>query len=120
MVDELGIVDVIDDAISQDHEKRQLSIGQTIKALIINGLGFIGRPMYLTPQFFATKPTELLVGKGVKAEHLNENTIGRAMDSLYKHCKKRTKRATHRIFIRPPMSLDIRPAMTELIRPLCA
>jgi transposase len=85
MVDELGIVDVIDDAISQDHEKRYLSIGQTIKALIINGLGFTGRPMYLTPQFFATKPTELLIGEGVKAEHLNENTIGRAMDSLYKH-----------------------------------
>ena len=35
-------------------------------------------------------------------------------------CKKRTKRATHRVFIRLPMSLDIRPVMTELIRPLCA
>ena len=35
-------------------------------------------------------------------------------------CKKCTKRATHRDSIRPPMSLDIRPAMTELIQPLCA
>ena len=85
MVDELGIVEVIDNALSQDHEKRHISIGQTIKALIINGLGFTGRPMYLTPQFFATKPTKVLIGEGVKAEHLNENTIGRAMDSLYKH-----------------------------------
>lgn len=85
MVDELGIVEVIDNTLSQDHEKRHISIGQTIKALIINGLGFTGRPMYLTPQFFATKPTEVLLGEGVKAEHLNENTIGRAMDSLYKH-----------------------------------
>lgn len=85
MVDELGIVEVIDNTLSQDHEKRHISIGQTIKALILNGLGFTGRPMYLTPQFFATKPTELLIGEGVKAEHLNENTIGRAMDSLYKH-----------------------------------
>ncbi|MFA6145703.1 MAG: IS1634 family transposase, partial [Sulfuricurvum sp.] len=85
MVDELGIVEVIDNALEQDFEKRHISIGQTIKALIINGLGFTGRPMYLTPQFFATKPTELLIGEGVKAEHLNENTIGRAMDSLYKH-----------------------------------
>lgn len=85
MVDELGIVEVIDNTLSQDHEKRHISIGQTIKALILNGLGFTGRPMYLTPQFFATKPTELLIGEGVKAQHLNENTIGRAMDSLYKH-----------------------------------
>ena len=35
-------------------------------------------------------------------------------------CKKRTKRATHRVFIRPPMTLDIRPPMTEFIRPFCA
>ena len=85
MVDELGIVEVIDNTLFQDHEKRDISIGQTIKALILNGLGFTGRPMYLTPQFFATKPTEVLIGEGVKAEHLNENTIGRAMDSVYKH-----------------------------------
>jgi hypothetical protein len=35
-------------------------------------------------------------------------------------CKKRTKRVTHRVFIRPPMSLNIRPPVTELIRSLCA
>jgi len=49
MVDELGIVDVIDNVLEQDLKKRHLSIGQTIKALIVNGLGFTGRPMYLTP-----------------------------------------------------------------------
>ena len=85
MVDELGIVEVIDQAIEQDLKKRHISIGQTVKALILNGLGFTGRPMYLTPQFFETKATDLLLGEGVKAKHLNENTIGRAMDSLYKH-----------------------------------
>ena len=37
-----------------------------------------------------------------------------------KRLQKRTKRATHRVFIRLPMSLDIRPVMTELIRPFCA
>jgi hypothetical protein len=35
-------------------------------------------------------------------------------------CKKRTKRATNRVFIRPPVTLNIRPPMTEFIRPLCA
>lgn len=84
MVDELGIVDVIDKTIKQDKEKRHISIGQTLKALILNGLGFTGRPLYLTPQFFETKPTELLIGEGILAEHINENTIGRAMDTLYK------------------------------------
>jgi len=37
-----------------------------------------------------------------------------------KNSAKRTKRATHRVFIRPPMTLDIRPPMTEFIRPFCA
>lgn len=83
MVEELGIVEVIDTAITQDHDKRHLSIGQVVKATILNGLGFTGRPLYLTPQFFATKPTELLIGEGICASQINDNTIGRALDGLY-------------------------------------
>lgn len=85
MVDELGIVEVIDSAIAQDLNKRHLSIGQVVKASIINGLGFTGRPIYLTPQFFATKPLDLLLGDGVEASQLNDNTIGRALDTLYRY-----------------------------------
>lgn len=43
----------------------------------------------------------------------------KTMRYLSDTCKKRTKRATYRVFIRPPLSLDIRPPMTERIRPLC-
>jgi len=85
MVEELGIVEVIDKAIVQDTNKRHLSIGQVVKALIINGLGFTGRPMYLTPQFFTTKATEILIGEGIEASQINDNTIGRAMDALYEY-----------------------------------
>jgi len=85
MVEELGIVEVIDKAIVQDTNKRHLSIGQIVKALIINGLGFTGRPMYLTPQFFTTKATEILIGEGIEASQINDNTIGRAMDALYEY-----------------------------------
>ena len=85
MVDELGIVDVIDNAIEQDMKKRHLSIGQVVKAMILNGLGFTSRPIYLTPQFFQTKALDILIGKDVKPSHLNDNTIGRALDSLYTH-----------------------------------
>ena len=83
MVDELGMVDVIDNAISQDMEKRHISIGQVVKAMILNGLGFTGKPLYLTPQFFETKALDVLIGKDIKPSHLNDNTIGRALDSLY-------------------------------------
>ena len=43
------------------------------------------------------------------------NKLAKAILSLI--CKKRTKRATHRVFIRPPLSLDIRPPMTEMQTP---
>ena len=85
MVDELEIVDVIDNAIAQDRKKRHISIGEVVKAMILNGLGFTGKPIYLTPQFFETKALDVLLGKGIKPSHLNDNTIGRALDSLYNY-----------------------------------
>jgi len=85
MVDELGIVEVIDKAISQDLKKRHVTIGQVVKAMILNGLGFTGRPIYLTPQFFTTKALDILIGKDIQPSHLNDNTIGRALDALYSY-----------------------------------
>jgi hypothetical protein len=38
---------------------------------ILNGLGFVSRPLYLFPQFFKDKAIEYLLGSGIKAEDLN-------------------------------------------------
>ena len=40
MVDELGLVERIDQLLPKDEERRTLSHGQVVKAMIINGLGF--------------------------------------------------------------------------------
>ena len=85
MIDELGIVDSIDNAIDQDKEKRHVSIGECVKAMIINGLGFTGKPLYLTPDFYKPLPVNLLIKEGITAEHLNDNTLGRTMDILYEN-----------------------------------
>src|SRR5512144_6885 len=85
MYDELGIGEVLDGAIAQDTDQRHVTIGQAVKALVVNGLGFINRALYLTPQFFADKPTERLIGPGIRAEHLNDDVLGRALDTLYQH-----------------------------------
>ena len=55
MYDELGIGQVIDNVIQQDKVKRNVSIGQAVKAMVLNGLGFTNQRMYLVPQFFETK-----------------------------------------------------------------
>ena len=36
MYDELGIGDIIDDTIEQDTEKRKVSLGQAVKAMVLN------------------------------------------------------------------------------------
>jgi predicted RNA binding protein YcfA (HicA-like mRNA interferase family) len=37
------------------------------KAIILNGLGFVSRPLYLFPDFFQDKPIEHLIKEGIKA-----------------------------------------------------
>lgn len=51
--------------------------------MIINGLGFVAKPLSLTPQFFETKPIDLLFGRAIQAEELNRHRLGRALDELH-------------------------------------
>ena len=83
MFDELEIGDRIDEHIAQDFEQRKVSVGQAVKAMVVNGLGFVRQSLYLTPQFFETRPTERLIGEGIEPEHLHDDTLGGALDSLY-------------------------------------
>jgi transposase len=83
MFEELGIGTVIDQAIAQDTTKRTLSVGQAVKAMVLNGLGFVNQQLYLVPSFFQNKPTARLVGPSITAAHLNDDVLGRALDPLY-------------------------------------
>jgi len=83
MFDELEIGDKIDQTIQQDFARRGLTLGQAAKAMVLNGLGFVNQRLYLVPRFFETKPTERLIGAGVLPEHLNDDTLGRALDAFY-------------------------------------
>jgi transposase len=84
MYEELGIGERIDQVIEQDCDKRQVSVGQAVKAMVLNGLGFVNQRLYLMPKFFWDKPTERLVGEGIRPEQLNDDVLGRALDALYK------------------------------------
>jgi transposase len=53
--------------------------------MVLNGLGFSNRQLYLVPQFFANKPVEHLLGPGITAEMLNDDCLGRTLDWLYAH-----------------------------------
>lgn len=62
---------------------RKVSVGQAVQAMVLNGLGFVGRALYLTPEFYRTKPVDLLIGEGIEADDLNSDSLGKALDYLH-------------------------------------
>jgi transposase len=81
--DELGIGEVLDQATQQDPEMRIVTVGNAVKAMVLNGLGFVNQQLYLVPMFFQHKPIHRLIAPSIDATHLNDDTLGRALDTLY-------------------------------------
>ena len=63
--------------------REKIATGQVIKALILNGLGMVSRPLYLFSQFFEDKAIEKLLGTGINSDYLNDDKIGGVMDNIY-------------------------------------
>lgn len=84
IIDEIGIVEKINEIFLID-SREKINTGEVVKAIILNGLGFVSKPLYLFSQFFEDKAIEHLLGSGIKAEDLNDDKLGRVMDKLYKY-----------------------------------
>ncbi|MBF0236027.1 MAG: IS1634 family transposase [Desulfamplus sp.] len=82
VIKDLQLVEQIDSLLGT-HEQSEISHGEAIAGMILNGLGFTDRPIYLTPQFFENKPLELLFRPGVRAEHFNRFKLGRTLDTVH-------------------------------------
>jgi transposase len=82
LIDEIGIVEKINQLVGEKPGEI-VSPGHAVKAMILNGLGLVSAPLYLFSQFFEGKATEHLIGEGIKAEHLNDDRLGRVLDKLY-------------------------------------
>lgn len=82
MCRELRIADMVD-AVIPKHAEHSVTHGQTLVAMLINGLGFHSGTLHMFSKFFANKPTERLIGPGVEAKHLTDDVLGRCLDSLY-------------------------------------
>src|SRR5437588_9511210 len=80
---EAGIAEWLDERAGD--QRRSVSYGTATVAMILNGLGFSNRQLYLVPQFFENKPVEHLLGKGITADMLNDDCLGRTLDWLYAH-----------------------------------
>ena len=82
IIDSTDLVEIINEFCGTESGEK-ISPGHVVKAMILNGLGFVSSPLYMFSKFFEDKPCEYLIGKGVKAEYLNDDKLGRVMDKLF-------------------------------------
>ena len=84
VIQDLGIIEMIDSRITPD-QREEITTGEAIAGMIINGLGFSDRPISLTPQFFEGKALEVLIREGITPEMLNRFKLGRSLDDVYSY-----------------------------------
>lgn len=79
---DLGIAEKINRRIGSKDPRRKIQPGLAAVAMIINGLGFTNRRLYLTPQFFQSKAIECLFEEKVCANDFNDHALGKALDEI--------------------------------------
>jgi transposase len=84
VIKDLGIIEMINARVAP-HDQEEITTGEAVAGMIINGLGFANRPLSLTPQFFANKPLDLLLRPGVRADLFNRFKLGRSLDEVYSY-----------------------------------
>lgn len=83
MCSELKVAEYVDAIASPKTQPHHLTHGQLLVAMILNGLGFVSRTLHMYPEYFEDKPIERLIGPGILAEHINDDALGRCLDTLY-------------------------------------
>ena len=81
-IQDLKLVELVDNLIPPDPQEI-LTTGETLAAMIYNGLGFASRPLSLTPQFFESKALDILFDKEITHENLNRHKLGRVLDKIH-------------------------------------
>ena len=66
-------------------DQEDITTGEAVAGMILNGLGFADRPLSLTPQFFANTPVARLLRDGVSADHCNRFTLGRGLSKVFSY-----------------------------------
>lgn len=84
IIKDLKLIELIDSHFELDKQEN-ISTGEAIAGMIINGLGFTQLPMTLTPKFFENKPLDILFREDVEASHFNRFKLGRALDDVYNY-----------------------------------
>jgi DNA-binding transcriptional LysR family regulator len=83
LFDERGSGEVIDRATRHHPDTRIVTTGDAVKAMVLNGLGVVTHQRYLVSRFFQDNPTSRLLAPWlIEAKHLNDEALGRAVETL--------------------------------------
>ena len=82
MCEAIGLRTLIDQQLEWDEARCKLSPGERIQALILNILTG-HQPLYRVWESFEDTDCELLLGRGVAPEDLNDDALARALDKLH-------------------------------------
>ena len=80
MVDKLKLVEKIDKRLPLG--RCNITMGERVKSMILNGLGFMNDRLYMFPEFLADKPIKRLFGRDIGAESFNDDALGRCLDEI--------------------------------------
>src|SRR5216684_5221924 len=78
VIKDVGIIEMIDARLGL-HDQEEITAGEAVAGMILNGLGCANRPLSLTPPFFANKPLDLLFREGMCTEMCNRFQLGRTL-----------------------------------------
>ena len=85
VIKKIGLIKKIEQKLIKKSNNQKITHGQSTAAMILNGLGFTERRLYLVSSFFSNKPVDKYLGEGVKAEDLNDDCLGRTLDAIYNY-----------------------------------
>jgi len=82
VIKDRGLIEMIDTRLVPDNQE-EITPGEAVAGMLLNGLGFANRPLSLTPPFFANKPLDLLFREGICAEMCHRFQLGRRLEEVH-------------------------------------
>jgi transposase len=82
MVDERGLGGVSDQVTPHNPERRRVTVGNAVQAMLLHGLGVVNQQLSVVPMVFHHKPTDRLLAPESTATHLHDEARGRALETL--------------------------------------
>jgi len=106
VLDRIRLVQTVDRLVGP-RPGEKVSTGMALKAALLNALGFVAAPLYLFGHFFQGKPTEHLLGPGITPDLLNDDRMGRMLDTLVTEVFLEVVREARQAFPFPVQALHV-------------